>query len=413
MQSATYILASLAAFGDTFAQQLPQDPGVTGPPVDIVHLYNDLYPQGVAVSSSGRKFSSYARALDPNNTAYTVAELIGEDHEVPFPSADFNKPPGGPINYTVSPAVGANDHDHLIGAQSVVVDPLDRLWIIDTGRAITDNFTVVPASPGGAKLIGIDLTTNKTFKTIVFPPNVVYPDSYINDVRFDLRRNVSGTSGQGVAYMTDSSPEGRNGIITIDLGTSESWRHLDNTLQVTSEPGFVPIIWGEAIYNIDTNTGRLLQSSFGSDGIALSADGDTLYWCPIGSRTLYSIPTARLRDRGPTSELMAQQSVVSHGQKGISDGLETDSNNRIYIGDIEGNGINIFHPNNGSLTVYVRDPRIAWPDTFSVTEDGYIYWVNDQYWRTPTFYPQTDRREKPFTLMRVKCPDGGKKVLLK
>ena len=91
----------------------------------------------------------------------------------------------------------------------------------------------------------------------------------------------------------------------------------------------------------------------------------------------------------------------------------TDSNNRIYIGDIEGNGINIFHPNNGSLTVYVQDPRIAWPDTFSVTEDGYIYWVNDQYWRTPTFYPQTDRRQKPFTLMRVKCPDGGKKVLLK
>ena len=157
----------------------------------------------------------------------------------------------------------------------------------------------------------------------MFPPNVVYPDSYINDVRFDLRPNVPGTSGQGVAYMTDSSPEGRNGIITIDLGTSESWRHLENTPQVTSEPGFVPIIWGEVSYNMDASTGRLLQSSFGSDGIALSADGETLYWCPIGSRTLYSIPTARLRDRGPTSELMAQQAVVSHGQKGISDGLET------------------------------------------------------------------------------------------
>ena len=157
----------------------------------------------------------------------------------------------------------------------------------------------------------------------MFPPNVVYPDSYINDIRFDLRPNISGTSGQGVAYMTDSSPEGRNGIITIDLGTSQSWRHLDNTPQVTSEPGFVPIIWGEVAYNFDASAGRLLQSSFGSDGIALSADGDTLYWCPIGSRTLYSVPTERLRDRGPTSELMAQQAVVSHGQKGISDGLET------------------------------------------------------------------------------------------
>ena len=47
MQSATYILASLAAFGDTYAQKLPQDPGVKGPPVEVVHLYNDLYPQGI------------------------------------------------------------------------------------------------------------------------------------------------------------------------------------------------------------------------------------------------------------------------------------------------------------------------------------------------------------------------------
>ena len=213
--------------------------------------------------------------------------------------------------------------------------------------------------------------------------------------------------------MTDSSPEGRNGLIIIDLGSGESWRHLDNIPQVSSEPGFVPFIWGEAVYNTDPTTGRILQASFGSDGIALSSDGETLYWCPIGSRTLYSIPTSRLRDRGPASEILAQQSVVSHGQKGISDGLETDSNGRIYIGDIEGNAVNLFHPENGTVSVYVRDPRIGWPDTFSVTEDGYVYFVIDQFWRTPGYWPGTDRRVKPLVLFRVKCPDGGKKVLLK
>ena len=240
----------------------------------------------------------------------------------------------------------------------------------------------------------------------------MYSDSYINDIRFDLRASVPGTSGQGVGYMTDSSPEGRNGIIIIDLGTGDSWRHLDNIPQVSSEPGFVPIIWGEVVYNKDVN-GRILQSSFGSDGIALSADGSRLYWCPIGSRNLYSIPTARLLDRSETSELQAQQAVVSHGNKGISDGLETDSNDRIYIGDIEGNGVNIFHPNNGTLSVYVKDPRIGWPDTFSVSTDGYLYFVIDQYWRVPTFFPGTDRREKPLVLFRVPCPNGGTKVLLK
>ena len=366
------------------------------------------------MSKTGRKFSSYARALDPINANYTVAELISEDQEVPFPSAEFNSPPGGPINYTASPATGANYHDYLIGAQSVVVDPLDRLWIIDTGRAILDDGTVVPASPGGPKLIGIDLTTNKTFQTIVFPPNVVYPDSYINDIRFDLRSSVPGTSGKGVGYMTDSSPEGRNGIVIIDLGTGESWRHLENLPQVTSEAGFVPIIWGEPVYTLPRGPdGPIAQSSFGSDGIALSADGSTLYFCPIGSRNLYSVPTARLLDRGPTSELLATQSIVDHGNKGIADGLETDSNDRIYSGAIESNAVTIFHPNNGTISVFVRDPRIGWPDTFSVTEDGYIYFIIDQYWRTATFYPGTDRRERPLVLFRVKCPDGGSKVLLK
>ena len=30
----------------TSSQQLAQDPGVTGPPLEVVHLYNDLYPIG-------------------------------------------------------------------------------------------------------------------------------------------------------------------------------------------------------------------------------------------------------------------------------------------------------------------------------------------------------------------------------
>ena len=77
------------------------------------------------------------------------------------------------------------------------------------------NGTNVPASVGGPKLIGVNLTNDAIFKTIVFPPNIVFPDSYINDIRFDLRPSITA-SGQGVGYTTDSSQEGRNGIIIVD-----------------------------------------------------------------------------------------------------------------------------------------------------------------------------------------------------
>ena len=72
---------------------------------------------------------------------------------------------------------GANYQDYLIGVQSVVIDAKDRLWILDTGRALTPSGTQVPASYGGPKLIGVNLSNDTVFATIVFPSNVAYSDS--------------------------------------------------------------------------------------------------------------------------------------------------------------------------------------------------------------------------------------------
>lgn len=210
----------------------------------------------------------------------------------------------------------------------MVIDALDRLWILDTGRVLTPDGTLVQSAFGGPKLVGVDLNTDSIFKTILFPPDVAYPDSYLNDVRFDLRRSVA-ESGEGIAYITDSSTEGRNAIITVDIGTGESWRHLGLTSWVRSENQFLPFIWGQPIYYAQGSL-PFGHSPLGSDGIALSADGERLYWGPIGSRFLYSVATSLLRARGPTSELLAQQGVTSHGEKGASDGFETDSSEYYY-----------------------------------------------------------------------------------
>ncbi|KAL9136022.1 MAG: hypothetical protein Q9175_002760 [Cornicularia normoerica] len=149
-------------------------------------------------------FSNHARCPDPHNIAYTVAGLTANNTETLYPSAAINLPPGGAINYTTNPATGANYDNYFIDVQSVVVDPPDRLWILDTGRAAMPYGTNLYSSVRGPKLIGVSLFNDTVLKTIVFPPNVVYPDSYINDAHFDLRPNVTA-SGQGVGYITDSS----------------------------------------------------------------------------------------------------------------------------------------------------------------------------------------------------------------
>jgi sugar lactone lactonase YvrE len=249
----------------------------------------------------------------------------------------------------------------LIGVQSVVIDSLDRLWILDIGRVLTKEGLLVQSSYGGPKIVGVNLTTNEVFQTILFPRHVTYPDSYIDDLRFDLRPELT-ESGKGVAYITDASPEGHGGIIIVDLGTSESWRHLNHADSTKSDNKMVPFVWGEPVYG---SQGPLPFSYFAAstNGTTLSPDGETLYFGPFISRHLYSVPTSNLRDRTPTSEIRAQAAISDLGQKGWSDGFESDTNGLVYLGNAEQNAVVAFNPKNGTVTTLVRDPRINTVDT--------------------------------------------------
>lgn len=62
--------------------------------------------------------------------------------------------------------------------------------------------------------------------------------------------------------------------------------------------------------------------TFGADGISMDPTFETLYFSSIAGRYLYSVPTAALRKQG----VDASSQVKNLGEKGISDGLETDTN---------------------------------------------------------------------------------------
>ena len=150
--------------------------------------------------------------------------------------------------------------------------------------------------------------------------------------------------------------------------------------------------------------------NFGADGIALSADGSTLYFSTTGGRRLYAVPTDRLRDRSPNSEVLARASQVYLTGKGLTDGMETDSNNNIYMGNIETNSISMYTPSTGLLSTFVRDPRLSWTDTLSTGADGYLYFTENQLWRLPAYNGGVDKRVKPYVLFRAPLPGNGTKV---
>ena len=74
---------------------------------------------------------------------------------MPYPNAEMNCPPGGAINNTTYPASGASYSKYFLNCMSVAVDPLERLWILDNGRPLTADGTLVPTTPGGPKLVAV------------------------------------------------------------------------------------------------------------------------------------------------------------------------------------------------------------------------------------------------------------------
>jgi sugar lactone lactonase YvrE len=180
-------------------EELPADEPLGA--LEPVAYFNGAMPTGVTVSHQGRIFINFPKWGD--EVAFTVSE-IRDGEMVAYPNEATNK------TNPDDPAAA------LVSVQSVVVDPADCLWILDTGSPMFQ-----PTKYGGPKLVCIDLTTDKLIKKILFSQDVALPSTYLNDVRFDLRRS-RGRGGGGMAFITDSAQNGPNGIIVVDLNSDTS-----------------------------------------------------------------------------------------------------------------------------------------------------------------------------------------------
>ena len=82
---------------------------------------------------------------------FTVAEIV-KGKAVAYPNEQINDWPGRKLpNPNAFTDANANQ-THFVSAQSVVVDPDDRLWVLDTGAPKLKNIV-----PEGPKLVAIDL----------------------------------------------------------------------------------------------------------------------------------------------------------------------------------------------------------------------------------------------------------------
>lgn len=344
------------------------------PPAETVHQFYGPMVTGITVSKTGRVFANFPRWGDRVPAA--VVE-IKNGREIPYPNAT--------IGHLPSKGLG---RDHFVCVQSVVVDPKDRLWVLDPAAVNLQDTT-----PGAPKLVGIDLKTNRIFRTIRFPESVAHATSYLNDVRFDYTRGA-----KGYAFITDSSSKGPNGIIVVDLSTGESWRRLNDHPSTKAEPGYVPVVEGQRLM-MRKKFGTPVPAKLGSDGIAIAPKRDRLYYCPLTSPKLYSVSISALIDRSK-KDPEVEATVKDEGVKGPSDGMIASADGTLYVTDYVKHQVKRRNAD-GSYTSVIQLKSYEWPDTLAIGPGGWLYVTANQLQRQKT-YRVKDERVKPYRLVRAR-----------
>ena len=316
---------------------------------------------GVTVTETGRLFVNFPRWSE--DAPISVAELRGDGELVPYPDVRWNAWRNARKNETTP-------HDHWVCVQSVVDDGRGSLWVLDPAAPATSHLV-----PGGAKLVQIDLASDRVTRTIAFDESVAPEGSYLNDVRFS-------PDGRW-AYLTDSGAVGA--LVVVDLERGRARRVLHRHPSTQPEKDVTVETDGKPLRRPD---GR--GAEFAADGIALSRDGRHLYWQALTGRTCYRIETAALHDDSIDDAALADR-VEGYGQNGVSDGLWIDAGGRLYLTALQENAVKVrdlADGPDGAPRVLVQDERLRWPDTFSEGPDGAVYVTASHIHDMPWFEPR-------------------------
>lgn len=305
-------------------------------------------PAGFKVDSKGNYYLSVPR-WSPGIPA-TVNKVIMVDGKPilePYPSPEMNKI-GDPL-----------------ALQSVLgweIDEQDRAWFLDQGHIEGQ-----PCIDGAQKIVCWDLETNTLLESIPIPNKIAdYSASFLNDLVVDNKNGFLYIADSGI--FTDPL---QGGIILVNLKTQELRRVLHQHESCQDVPGYWFEIDGEKVWS-----DRPMRT--GADGIALSADRKTLYWCPLTGRRLYCIETALLQDFNTPLEQI-EAAVVDLGDKGTnSDGMGADDQGNIYFTMLEGQGIGVYDPVGRTFQPIITDERMIWVDGMTFDNLGWLIFNNNR-----------------------------------
>ena len=288
---------------------------------------------GIAVSGTGRIFVNFPRWSA--NTPVSVGEIIN-GKVIPYPNGDWNNWDQLMVR-----------KNKFICVQSVYVDNLNLLWVLDTGQEPKTDSTKA------AHLYVFDLADNSLKREFNLPASKITGKSYLNDLRIDNKKQI--------AYLTDSDV---GGIVIFDLRTNEIRRVLAKHHSTLAEVPKITIEGYERTHPVH------------SDGIALDSSKKYLYYSSLMGENVYRIPTEELLDKRLNDSLLGRK-VELFAKTGANDGLIFDKKGNLYLTSLERNAISRLDKK-GNFEVVISDEAIKWPDSFAFDVNGDLLFTISQ-----------------------------------
>lgn len=319
----------------------------------------DYPPGNIAVAPDGRVFFT----LHPEGRPPVNVVEWRDGKAVPWPSPAFQ--PGGGEAYAFQEIL------------SLRIDRQNRLWLLDNAVHGT----------GQPRILAFDLDTRELVFRHDFPRDVMGLGSHANDFQVDA-------AGRFI-YIADASLFAKSpALVVVDVAAGTSRRLLDSHVSVLPER-WIPVVAGRAMQVLG-----IFTVAPGVDSIALSRDGEWLYFAAVNAGRMYRLRTADLRDTGlGERELGARVQVFA--EKTMSDGITTDDAGNIYISDLEHSAILRLTPGR-ELQTLLKDPKIRWPDGFGFGPDGWLYFTCSALHQIIGTPPASRAENAPYQVFRFR-----------
>ncbi|XP_076169514.1 protein yellow [Ptiloglossa arizonensis] len=182
----------------------------------------------------------------------------------PYPSWDWHLAGRGEMNCS-----------QMISVYRSQIDRCNRIWVLDSGilTSIDDFRPICPP-----KLLIFDLLTHQLVRRYTFPRESLRPNTLLTNLIID---DVSAKTCDDVfVYISDTAGPG---ILVFDGATERSWRVVHASMY--PDPNF-------SMYRIGADTFELMD---GVVGLAFSANLGLLYYQPLATNRLFSVPTTALQ----------------------------------------------------------------------------------------------------------------------